>query len=130
MSFFIVREAYNASRALGAVRAAARTGEPRACKARGGVWAFSRHGRNSRESGRVARTESRSRAMPMIGSHCHELRINDSGVTWRVVYYVDSDAVVILEVLQKKSRTTPKQVIEITRKRLRAYQRAVQEDQR
>jgi phage-related protein len=71
-----------------------------------------------------------SRAMPTIGSHCHELRINDSGVTWRIVYYVDSDAVVILEVFQKKSRTTPKQVIETTRKRLRAYQRAAQEDQR
>jgi phage-related protein len=68
-----------------------------------------------------------SRPMPTIGSNCHELRIDDGGVTWRIVYHVDSDAIVILEVFQKKSRTTPRQVIEVTRKRLRAYQRAIQE---
>jgi phage-related protein len=71
-----------------------------------------------------------SRPMPMIGSNCHELRIDDGGVTWRIVYHVDSDAIVILDVFQKKSRTTPKLVIEVTRKRLRAYQRAIREDSR
>ncbi|MBV8897962.1 MAG: type II toxin-antitoxin system RelE/ParE family toxin [Acidobacteriaceae bacterium] len=66
-----------------------------------------------------------SRPMPTIGSNCHELRIDDGGATWRIVYHVDSDAIVILEVFQKKSRTTPRRVIEVTRKRLRAYQRAI-----
>jgi phage-related protein len=71
-----------------------------------------------------------SRPMPMIGSNCHELRIDDGGVTWRIVYHVDTDAIVILDVFQKKSRTMPKQVIEVTRKRLRAYQRTIREDSR
>ena len=69
-----------------------------------------------------------SRPMPEIGRNCHELRVDDGGVTWRVVYHLDSDAVVILEVFQKKSRVTPKQVLEVTRKRLRAYQAASRED--
>ena len=33
-----------------------------------------------------------SRPMPSIGSRCHELRINDVGVTWRIVYRLDPDA--------------------------------------
>ncbi|HEX6160428.1 MAG TPA: type II toxin-antitoxin system RelE/ParE family toxin [Thermoanaerobaculia bacterium] len=69
-----------------------------------------------------------SRPMPEIGRNCHELRIDDGGVTWRIVYHLDSDAVVILDVFQKKSRTTPKQVIEVTRRRLRAYRDAIRED--
>jgi phage-related protein len=69
-----------------------------------------------------------SRPMPTIGSKCHELRVVDGAVTWRIAYYLDANAVVILEVFQKKSRTTPKHVIEVAQRRLRAYQRAVQED--
>jgi phage-related protein len=69
-----------------------------------------------------------SRPMPTIGSNCHELRIDDDGVTWRIVYHVDSAAIVILDVFQKKSRMTPKQVIDVARKRLRGYQRAIRED--
>ena len=38
----------------------------------------------------------------MVGSNC-QLRIDDDGVTWRIVYHVDSDAIVILEVFPKKS---------------------------
>jgi len=69
-----------------------------------------------------------SRPMPMIGSNCHELRIDDGDVTWRIVYHVDVDAIVVLDVFQKKSRTTPKQVIEVSRRRLRFYQRATREN--
>jgi phage-related protein len=35
---------------------------------------------------------------------------------------------VILEIFSKKTRTTPKQVMEIAKKRLRAYQRLIRED--
>jgi phage-related protein len=63
-----------------------------------------------------------SRPMPDIGRNCHELRIDDGGVTWRIIYHLSPDAVVILDVFQKKSRATPKQVIEVSRRRLRAYQ--------
>jgi len=37
------------------------------------------------------------------------------------MYYVDQDAVVILEVFAKKTRATPKQVIDVCRVRLRGY---------
>ncbi|HEX7151366.1 MAG TPA: type II toxin-antitoxin system RelE/ParE family toxin [Thermoanaerobaculia bacterium] len=69
-----------------------------------------------------------SRPMPAIGPSCHELRVDDGGVTWRIVYFIDDDAIVILDVFKKKSRATPKQVIDVTRKRLRAYQQAVREN--
>ena len=63
-----------------------------------------------------------SRPMPSIGLRCHELRVNDGGQTWRIVYRIDSDAVVILEVFSKKTQTTPKYVIETCKKRLRLYE--------
>ncbi len=55
-----------------------------------------------------------SRPMPSIGLRCHELRINDSQGTWRIIYRIDEDAIVILkEVFQKKTNQTPeKKVIE------------------
>lgn len=62
-----------------------------------------------------------SRPMPSIGGHCHELRIVDINLTWRIVYRIDDDAIVILEVFNKKTRETPKRVIEVCQKRLREY---------
>jgi phage-related protein len=62
-----------------------------------------------------------SRPMPSIGSRCHELRIPDESVTWRIIYRIDSDAVVIAEVFEKKTGKTPKHVIETCRSRLRRY---------
>lgn len=62
-----------------------------------------------------------SRPMPTIGGGCHELRIVDQGATWRIVYYVDRDAVVILDVFSKKTKETPKPVIDACKARLRSY---------
>jgi phage-related protein len=62
-----------------------------------------------------------SRPMPGIGARCHELRIQDADVVRRIIYRVDSDAVVIVEVFTKKTRTTPKHVIATCRWRLRRY---------
>jgi len=62
-----------------------------------------------------------SRPMPTIGPRCHELRITDTARTWRIVYRIDPDAIVIAEVFKKGSRQTPKRVIEICRKRLKEY---------
>jgi phage-related protein len=62
-----------------------------------------------------------SRPMPSIGPRCHELRINDATVTWRVAYRIDVDAIVILEVFAKKTGKTPKTVIDTCRKRLKEY---------
>jgi len=65
-----------------------------------------------------------SRPMPLIGERCHELRINDAGAFWRIVYRVDPDAIVILEVFSKKTRTTPKTAIEACKRRLKEYENA------
>ncbi|HEV8723586.1 MAG TPA: type II toxin-antitoxin system RelE/ParE family toxin [Candidatus Binatia bacterium] len=62
-----------------------------------------------------------SRPMPSIGPRCHELRINDESATWRIVYRIDSDAIVILEVFSKKTTQTPKPVIENCKRRLKDY---------
>src|SRR5512143_585297 len=62
-----------------------------------------------------------SRPMPSIGSRCHELRIDDQDKTWRIVYRIDSDAIVILEVFEKKTQKTPREVIENCKRRIRLY---------
>ena len=62
-----------------------------------------------------------SRPMPTIGPRCHELRINDEAGTFRIIYRADTDAVVILDVLKKKTEQTPQSVIETCRHRLRTY---------
>jgi len=62
--------------------------------------------------------------MPVVGRHCHELRVRDAGADWRIVYRRDVDAVVILEVFSKKTRATPKTVIDACVRRLREYDRA------
>ena len=71
-----------------------------------------------------------SRAMPSIGSRCHELRIVDSGHNWRLVYRVDSNAVVIGEVFDKKTQTTPRQVIDRCKARFRRYDDAARRSAR
>jgi phage-related protein len=62
-----------------------------------------------------------SRPMPVIGRRCHELRISDANVTWRIVYRLDRDAVIILEVFDKKTSRIPKQVVDICRTRIGDY---------
>jgi len=62
-----------------------------------------------------------SRPMPSIGVRCHELRVNDKGQTWRIIYRTDFDAVVILEVFAKKTAQTPQRVIDTCRQRLQEY---------
>lgn len=70
-----------------------------------------------------------SRPMPGIGARCHELRVVDSKArkTWRIVYRLDADAVVIVEVFAKKTHKTPRMVLDNARRRLRQYDDAVQE---
>jgi phage-related protein len=62
-----------------------------------------------------------SRPMPIVGSRCHELRIQDGDLTWRVIYRVDPDPVIICDVFAKKTQATPRSVIESCRRRLTAY---------
>ena len=67
-----------------------------------------------------------SRPMPVIGARCHELRIQDENRTWRVMYRVDADAVVIADVFAKTSQTTPTTAIKNSQRRLRAPARSLE----
>lgn len=69
-----------------------------------------------------------SRPMPAVGPGCHELRVVDENVTWRILYALMTDAVVILEIFQKKTRATPKQVLDEAKKRLKRYLKDSEED--
>jgi len=62
-----------------------------------------------------------SRPMPSIGRRCHELRITDKNMIWRIVYRLDPDAVIIGEVFSKKSRNTPKIAIDTCKARFQQY---------
>jgi len=66
-----------------------------------------------------------SRPLPIIGPACHELRIRDAGVSWRIVYHLRPDAVVVLAVFSKKSRATPQSEIFASGVRLRRYLRDI-----
>lgn len=62
-----------------------------------------------------------SRPMPILGANCHELRIKDATKEWRIMYHVDEEYIVILEVFSKKTRETPQNIIEVCQKRLRDF---------
>jgi phage-related protein len=62
-----------------------------------------------------------SRPMPSISQRCHELRIVDRDKTWRIIYRVDEDTIVIVDVFRKTTQQTPKRVIVDCRRRLRLY---------
>lgn len=62
-----------------------------------------------------------SRPMPSIGRGCHELRVRDANVNWRIIYRIDLDAIVIVEVFAKKTTATPKAVIDSCKARLSHY---------
>jgi phage-related protein len=59
--------------------------------------------------------------MPGIGQRCHELRVVDRDKTWRIIYRVDRDAIIIVDVFQKTTQQTPKRVINDCQRRLRRY---------
>ncbi len=52
-----------------------------------------------------------------------ELRIPDQPHTWRIVLRVDSDVLLILEVFDKKTQTTPNKIIGTCKKRISHYDR-------
>lgn len=68
-----------------------------------------------------------SRPMPSIGVRCYELRINDKNKSWRIIYKIDSDAIIILDVFEKRTNQIPKQVIETCQKRIQFYEHLAKE---
>ncbi len=75
---------------------------------------------------RFTLTMPQSRPMPAIGPRVHELRIPDVTHTWRIVYRIDDDVILVVEIFSKKTTATPHAVIERCRARLGAYDRARQ----
>ena len=68
-----------------------------------------------------------SRPMPTVGKRCHELQIVDAGRTWRVMYRLDPDAIVIADVFLKTTAQTPTRVIADCRRRLAHYDHLTEE---
>ena len=62
-----------------------------------------------------------ARPMPSIGPRCYELRVNDENKTWRLIYRIDPDAIVLCEVFEKQTQRTPKSLIDVCQQRLRQY---------
>ena len=64
-----------------------------------------------------------SRPMPIIGKHCHELRVGDSenNKEWRIIYRIDEDEIVVFDVFHKTSQKTLKQIIDNCQKRIKRY---------
>lgn len=65
--------------------------------------------------------------MLSVGRRCHELRVRDEDHNWRIIYRLDSDAIIIAEVFKKTTKQTPKHVIANCERRLRLYGQACSE---
>lgn len=65
-----------------------------------------------------------SRPMPSIGPRCHELRVVDESRSWRIVYRIDADAILVVDVFSKRTQQTPKAVIDRCQARLTRYDKA------
>ena len=68
-------------------------------------------------------------ALPDVGSRCGALRIRDAEHNWRIMYRIDSDAILILAVYSKKTRKTrkiPDEVMERCSKRLKQYDAVIE----
>lgn len=62
-----------------------------------------------------------SRPMPSIGARCHELRIVDADKSWRIIYRIDRDSIVVADVFQKTTVTTPLNIVNVCKRRFRVY---------
>jgi len=59
--------------------------------------------------------------MPVIGACCHELRIEDVDNIWRVIYRIDPETILVVDVFDKKTEKTPRRVIAVCKERLALY---------
>jgi phage-related protein len=62
-----------------------------------------------------------SEPLPDVGPRCGALRVRDAGHNWRIMYRIDPDAVLVVEVYSKKSRKIPDEVIDRCKLRLKWY---------
>lgn len=50
-----------------------------------------------------------------------ELRIHDGPLSWRIIYHVGRDEVVVLTMFKKKTERTPAQALKVSEQRLSRY---------
>jgi phage-related protein len=60
-----------------------------------------------------------------MDGNSRELRVRDKNKDRRIVYRIDTDAILMAGIWAKTTRTTPKSTIEVCRERFAAYDRAV-----
>ena len=65
-----------------------------------------------------------ARPLPSIGPGCAELRVRDTEHNWRIIYRLDDDAVIVVEIFAKKTQRLPNEIIRTCRQRLRHYDEA------
>ena len=62
-----------------------------------------------------------SRPLKVLGARCHELRVKDADHEWRIIYRIDPDVILVLEVFRKKTGKLPGAVVESCVKRQKMY---------
>jgi len=62
--------------------------------------------------------------LPDVGSRCGALRVRDAEHNWRIMYRIDPDAILVVEVYPKKTRKIPGKLIERCKQRLKHYDAA------
>ena len=62
--------------------------------------------------------------LPIVGPRCGAIRVRDGDHNWRIMYRVDLDSILVLDVYTKKKRTIPQEVIDRCKKRLKHYDEA------
>jgi phage-related protein len=59
--------------------------------------------------------------LPDVGPRCGALRVRDAANNWRIMYRIDDDAVLVVDVYSKKSRKIPDEVIARCKRRLQRF---------
>jgi len=71
-----------------------------------------------------------SRPLPSLGARCHELRVNDEDVTWRIIYRIDPEVILVGEVFPKKTRRIPTRILETCRRRFALHDQRMRKRRR
>ena len=78
--------------------------------------------------GELPLKEPHVKRMRDMGPGIYELRIPDAGDRWRLIFRIDDDAIVIVEVFKKKTGKTPTKNKRAAQDRLRLYDDAIADD--
>ncbi|RLS54387.1 MAG: type II toxin-antitoxin system RelE/ParE family toxin [Planctomycetota bacterium] len=65
-----------------------------------------------------------------LGPRCGALRVRDGNHNWRIMYRIDPDAILILEVYAKKTPKIPDEVFERCTQRIKRYDQAAKSSKR